>query len=417
MTRAVWVGLIAVVVAVAVMAVRSPNIMTVDVAVAEQGTLRSYVDDEAKTRVPELYTITMPLQGRILPIKLREGDSVSAGQVVARMEPLDLDADLTEARNVLVQADKTLDVFDNAIEQIAETILASRAKLDFSKRNLERNIRLMEQNAVSEKDKEDAELLEIESRVDLRKDQLDDINYRLMRSIIELYRQTQAERERKANRDRQRADITSPVDGVVLSRSVSNERVLPPGEVLMEIGRIDQLEVETDLLTRDVASVRINDPAEIMGPAIGETPVPGRVARIFPRGFTKMSSLGVEQQRVKTIIAFDAETQQALVSGERQLGVDFRVHVRIYTDEEPQAIKVPRSALFRSSTGAWRTFVVRQGVARLTDVQIGLSNDQEVQVVAGVAEGDSVVLAPESSLVDGQPVEARVLRRAASNVD
>ena len=120
--------------------------------------------------------------------------------------------------------------------------------------------------------------------------------------------------------------------------------------------------------------------------------------------FTKVSSLGVEQQRVLVIIKFDEQGLAELHKAGRELGADYRVRVKIYTGRRDDALKIPRSALFRSAAGTWQTFVVRGGRARRVDLEVGLANDFEVEVTAGIEPGEPVILAPESSLTDGQPV-------------
>jgi HlyD family secretion protein len=131
----------------------------------------------------------------------------------------------------------------------------------------------------------------------------------------------------------------------------------------------------------------------------------GTVSRIYPAGFTKVSSLGVEQQRVKVIVPFAAD-ELARLRSEQDLGVGFRVRVRIYTAEKSEALVIPRSALFRGPAGDWQVFVVRDGRARLQTVPVGLLNDRLAEVTAELTSEDIVILAPETSLTDGTPVRA-----------
>jgi HlyD family secretion protein len=145
---------------------------------------------------------------------------------------------------------------------------------------------------------------------------------------------------------------------------------------------------------------------EIYGPAVGQPGVKGKVARVYPAGFTKVSSLGVEQQRVMVVVRFDATDLKRLLD-ERRLGVGYRVRVRIITAEKSDALVVPRSALFRATSGDWQVFVVRGGRARLQKVAIGLMNDELAEITDGVADDEPVVLAPESTLSDGARVRVK----------
>jgi HlyD family secretion protein len=160
------------------------------------------------------------------------------------------------------------------------------------------------------------------------------------------------------------------------------------------------------VLSLDVVGAKQGDPVRIYGPAIGTPDAKGTVARVYPAGFTKVSSLGVEQQRVKVIIHFDAEDLTRLRS-ERDLGVGYRVRVQITTAEKSEALVVPRSALFRGSDGEWRVYAIRDGRATIVPVEIGLFNDKLAEVVEGLAERDRVIVAPESGLEPGMRVKEK----------
>jgi HlyD family secretion protein len=225
----------------------------------------------------------------------------------------------------------------------------------------------------------------------------------LSRDVLEKQLAEAEIRLQEAERDRRRGELTSPVNGVVLERAISNEGPLATGTLLMRIGRWEDLELEADVLSQEVVQVKVGDPVEVFGPAIGPKPAKAQVSRIYPAGFTKISSLGVEQQRVKVIMKFLPE-DLAWLRKDRELGVDFRVRVRIITDEKPAALVIPRSAVFRGSGGQWKVFAIRDGLATETNIELGLTNDEFVEVTKGITAGERVVLAPESSLTNGTRV-------------
>jgi HlyD family secretion protein len=204
-------------------------------------------------------------------------------------------------------------------------------------------------------------------------------------------------------RDQERGEMKSPIDGTILERRESNERQVTAGTLLVSIGNLDTLEVEADILSQDVVNVVVGQPVEIYGPAIGRTPAKGKVTRIYPAGFTKVSSLGVEQQRVKVIVGFEP-SEVARLRQEKGLGVGYRVRIRIFTAAKEGVPLVPRSAMFRSPTGDWQVFAVRDSVARLQTIEVGLMNDTVAEAVKGVGADDVVVLSPETTLVDGATV-------------
>ncbi|MCP4194391.1 MAG: HlyD family efflux transporter periplasmic adaptor subunit [Planctomycetaceae bacterium] len=389
----------------------SPRGIPVLTATAKVQTIRTYIQERAKTQLPEVHRITMPLQGRILPIEIEEGEWVTANQIVARLDTQDLDTDLQEAKNSVEQYVQGLEQLLLTIKQSQQTVIASQERYEFYEREFSRVAELFRRKTLAESSRNQAELSMIESRVELRKDELDRDIYSIGKTIFELLRDNEIGKRDKAERNRKRAEIRTPVAGTVLNREVSNERVLQAGEVLLEIGNLNQLEVVVEVLTQDAVRIQVGDSVDIQGAAlgtettIGPETISGHVSRVFPQGFTKVSSLGVEQQRVNVIVKFGPDELAELQKKHINLGADFRLRVKIYTDERQQAIVVPRSAIFRSTAGKWQTFVVGGQTAELRTVQVGLQNEFEVEIISGVTANERVILAPESEMVNGQRVE------------
>lgn len=400
----IWGGILLALAAVAITIWISPRGMPVETHVATNELIREYVEEEAKTRLPDIVRITMPLQGRILPIEVREGDWVEANQIVARMDPSDLETELIERTNTVVRYDKNLQQIALAIEQAEQTVKSSQAKYDFAERVFSRTKALASRSSTSQTELERDELQLTQAALDLRKEQLNKSMYEIMRGVVELMQASDRAQQEKAIRDRQRAEIRSPSAGVVLNAVVVNERVLAAGETLMEIGDLSQMEIEAEILTQDVAKIEVGDPVEIEGIVVSDQPVLGQVAQIYPQGFTKVSSLGVEQQRVKVIIRFANGEWNELVPAGRPIGVDYRVRVKIETARKEQALVVPRVSVFRSADGQWQLFRIEDNRALLTNVTLGLSNDFQAEIIDGLSPGARVVVAPESSLTSGMPV-------------
>jgi len=445
-----WVYVIAVIVVVVVAGGVSLAISSgvpVQAARLARGTIREFVDERGKTRLPETHLVTMPFAGRVESIGLLEGDRVERNQIVARIAPQDLADAVAEDKAAVDQLDAAIAENDDVtvetsakrqselfVESIVSTVAAAEARktagqsrLEYAETFLGRVRQLFETGAQTEDDLDRAKLSYIESEVDYRQDVLvaqslksmkaaTDLMPRIIsqytsrkslsRTVLEMQRQEAEARLRQALVRQERGVMRSPVDGVVLERAVSNEGYAQGGAVLLRIGELQRLEVEAEVLSEDVVDIHQGDPVEIYGPAIGAVAgqgVSGVVDRIYPAGFTKVSSLGVEQQRVLVIVRF-AEVELAQLRQQRDLGVDFRVRVRIFTDNKSDASTVPRAALFRGADGGWQVFVVRNGRAQLQPVEVGLMNDEIAEVKTGLEPEDVVVLAPESSLVH----EARV---------
>jgi HlyD family secretion protein len=424
--------------------------LPVEAAAARRGPISEFIDERGKTRLPRTYLITMPFQGRIEAIDLPEGTPVKQGQAVARIVPLDLSlsldlakANVERAEASIVENDDTtveqtglqqtlsfVESMEHTVEAAAARVKSGQAKLDYAERTLARmnELRMRSRDVVTDDALNQAELRHVESNVDYQQDVLvhsalvamkaaTDLTPTTVRQYIERKQLThnvldaeldQARyRLREAERDHQRGTLTSPIEGVVLDRRVSDERQLPAGEPLLEIGNLADLEIEAEVLTQDVVRIQPGDAVDIYGAAIGPRPVRGRVERIYPAGFTKISSLGVEQQRVKVVVRFDPE-DLAQLREERELGVGYRVNVKLYTASKDDALVVPRSALFRGGDGDWQVFAVRDGVARLVNVRVGLINDELAEITDGLAADDIVVLAPETDLQDGVRVKPLV---------
>ncbi len=417
-------------------------------AKAQKGSIREFVDEQAKTRLPETYLITMPFAARIRPIELKEGKPVKKDQEVAWIVPEDMklsveqataavqridasmreNADVTVEETAFNQALQFVKSTAAAVQASVERMTAGQAKVDYAVHDLERMQKLSVTGAQSRDDLERSQLQKVQSDVDFRQDKLihagmlamaaaTDLMPTMVRQYIqrktltgEVLVKQKAEAEARLSQvkqDRERGTMRSKVDGVVLERFTSNEGYLAAGTKLLEIGQPDEMEVEADVLSLDVVSAKVGNAVEIYGPAIGQPSVRGKVARIYPAGFTKVSSLGVEQQRVKVIIQFDSKDDLQRLLAERGLGVGYRVRVRIFTADKSQAILIPRSALFRAADGAWQLFAVRGGKAQLQTVKVGLMNDEQAEITEGIADGEQVVLAPESSLADGTRVDAQ----------
>jgi len=457
MKRSTWLMIGGLVLVVGVIGVSAGSLWSgapVEVAEVREGPIQEFVDERGKTRLPETHRVTMPFAGRVEAITLSEGDEVSEGEIVARLVPLDLNLTVEEARAVvdrleaairenafsaieetaIKQAEQFVQSMADTVKVAATRVSSGQDKYKYHQKYLARVERLVESRAQSEEDLDRSRLNEAQAKWDLRQDEFvlsatqalalaTDMLPTMVRQYIERKSYTEAvlkkqlaeatARLRQVEQDQKRGTMTSPVDGVVLKRHVTNEQFLPAGTELLEIGRLEDLEVEAEVLSVDVGNVQKDAVVKIYGPAIGgglpgaKDYAVGTVHKVYPAGFTKISSLGVEQQRVIVIIHFKPEDLRWL-RAERDLGVGYRVRVRITTREAPSALVIPRSSLFRGADGNWNVYAIRGGRARIAEVQIGILNDELAQVTGGLAPGDLVVRAPEGDLEDGQRVKAVV---------
>jgi HlyD family secretion protein len=425
-----------------------PSPTPVEAGLVARSPIREMIEDDGKTRLADTFQITMPFAGRIEAIDLPEGTPVKKGQVVARVIPRDLDLDIKAATaavdrlkasivenddvtvesTTLEQSLNFVESTNRTVEAATERVKAGEAKLTYAEKNLNRTRRMAENKTASQDALDQAEVNQVQGSVDYHQDVLVQramqsiqaatalmptavrqyIKRKSLSSDVLAKQLTEAQvKLQQAEQNQNRGTMNSPVEGVVLERPLTNERQVAAGTLLMKIGRWEDLEVEADVLSQEVVRVRPGQKVEIFGPAIGPLPARGEVSRIYPAGFTKVSSLGVEQQRVKVIIRLEPEELSRLRT-ERALGTDYRVRVRVITAEKDRTLVIHRSALFRGGDGQWQVFAVRGSRATLLPVKVGLMNDDWAEVLSELTEGEAVVLAPETNLSDGKWVRTIV---------
>lgn len=387
-----WILFVAIVFAIGggMLYSKATNVKQVETATVGKGRIYSYIEERARTTLPHVYHLTMPQDGRIEPITLEAGSKVKKNQIVAQM-------DAEEFQDALKEANETVKAMASAVQASAAKIKASKANQDFTKWQLDTQKKLHAEKTASKTTVKEAERDFIQSQVDVEEDQF---TYHAMSAVAAITRLLPIH----MNRNLRRAVIKSPIDGVVLARYEKNKRYMSAGEKLLDIGNMEELEVTADVLSEEVVDVNPGNEVEIYGPTIGRKPIRGTVARIKPEGFTKISSLGVEQQRVAVIISINQDDLSALAEQGRALGVQYRVKVRIFTANNDKTMTIPMTALFRSKDGKWEVFKVENGKAKLVGVEVGLTNDREAEIKKGLSPGDIVIVAPEASLTSGMRV-------------
>ena len=379
-----------------------PLPLEVDMEEAARRPMTLTVDEEGRTRVRDAYTVSAPVDGRLLRVEVRPGDAVSAGKsVVARMVPsvpTPLDArDETESRAALAAAEAALKL----ARADRERAVADR---DLAQVQLRRIKGLRSSGAASQLQLDQAEREARTTAAALH-------NAEAAIAVREAERKGALSRLRRfgdkgAGTETTEANvipIRAPADGRVLRVMRESEGPLSAGTPLMEVGDVENgLEVVIELLSSEAVRVTSGDRVVLSGWG-GDRPLNGIVEKIEPFAFTKVSALGVEEQRVNVVVRF-TDPPEAL----KRLGHGFRVEAKIVVWEDRDTLTVPSSALFRSNGDEkWAVFVVEDGVARLRAVEAGRDNGIEAQVLDGLRPGEQVILYPASDLTDG----ARVVQR------
>ena len=368
-----------------------PEAVEVDIAQVTRGPLRVTIDEEGETRVHDRFVVYAPVAGRLLRIELEPGDTIVRGRtVVVRLAPTEpplLDPRTEAEYKAAVDAARAM------VGQARADSDRAAATLDQARRSLRRMESLVEAGAIAREDLETAqtEAKTAESALRAAEAAVSHAEQELRVALARL------ERPRARGRV---VDVVAPVNGVVLKRLRQSETVVPIGEPLLEIGDPQRLEVVADLLSTDAVRVLQGSDVSIEQWGGGQ-PLRARVRRVEPSGFTKVSALGVEEQRVNVIIDF-AEPAAAV----RALGDSYRVEVRIVVWQDEDVVKVPVGSLFRRGND-WAVFVVNDNRARLKVVELGQRNNDEGQILRGLEAGQAVVLHPPDTLTDGARVAER----------
>ena len=407
-----------------------------------RGDLSRSFTEQARTRLVRTFLVPMPVDGRLSTVAVREGDAVAAGQVLATVDPVPLDAQVQQegARvrelqaRLRLQQDLSVEASENsraearwrAEEETARALTSESVSAGYSlgqaRTDRERVEKLFAQGYVPLQQVEEARLRET---TEAKRVQTAGFRVRAQEAVVrEAARQVRTtadlverrKKEQEALRDQVeaaraglarasheagQARLKAPVSGLVLKRFETGPGFFPAGTKLLEIGRLEDLEVVAEVLTQDALNLRPGMPVELQARDGGKL-FAGTIRLVEPAGFTKPSSLGVEQQRVDVLIR--------LAAPPKGLGVGYRVQARFVTGARQGVLLVPRSSLMQDSDGNWYVFVVDQEKLKRRSVRTGLLGDQQVEILEGLEGQETLVAIPDSTTREGQRI--RPLRSA-----
>jgi HlyD family secretion protein len=370
-----------------------PNPVEVEVATVARGPLVVTVNEDGRTRVKDRYLVSAPITGNLARLDLEAGDPIEEGQVLARLVPLP--PPLLDSRT-RAEAKARVDAAIAARKQAQAAINRARFQRDFAKQESERALAVVKQGGLARSDADRAVSTYHGSQEDLRSAEF---GGRVAEHQLTLAQTALMQLTGKGGEGEQ-LDIISPVAGQVLKVFQESEGVAPGGTAIVEVGDPAALEVVVDVLSQDATRIPAGAKTTIERWG-GKSSLLGHVRVVEPSAFTKLSALGVEEQRVNVII--DMDDDRELWSS---LGDGYRVEARISVWEGEDVLKVPASAVFRSEE-AWAAFVVEDGTAVVRTVELGETNGLETEVLSGLDEGDAVIAYPSDSVRDGVSVKAR----------
>lgn len=371
-----------------------PDPAVVETATVAKGRFVATVEEDGKARIRERYVVAAPLAGRLARVPFKVGDRVAAGQTISVIMPSY--APLLDPRSRR-EAEERLGAAQAAMERVRATVERGQAEAGQAQRELARTRTLVERGAASAQALERAELAMRVADRDLRAAAFQrdaaEHEYAQAKALLARY-------EQPAEGPAETWSITAPVAGVLLKVTQESETTIQPGAAIVEIGDPRDLEIVVDVLSTDAVEIRPDAAVTIVNWG-GPTALRGRVRRVEPAAFTKVSTLGVEEQRVN--IRIDLVSPPDDWSG---LGDGYQVDAQIVVFARDDAIILPTGALFRRGD-TWTVFVVVDGRAEARAVTLVRRSGRVAAIAGGVEPGDRVIVYPSDRITAGLRVRVR----------
>jgi HlyD family secretion protein len=372
-----------------------PQPVLVETVTARRAPMQVGIEEEGRTRVIDRYVIAAPVDGVACRQQLDVGDPVAQGQELLGITPLQPQVLDPRSR---AQAESRVAAAESALHAAEEQARAASADARLARSDLDRLRPLREQGLVSQ-DQYDRTATAVQTSAAARRSA--DFNVEVARHELDAARSAlEVSAARTDSAPAERVVVRSPIAGRVLKVDRECEGPVRTGEPLLEVGDPTALEIEVDVLSAD--AVKIKPGMRVLFDRWGGAePLEGSVRRIEPVGFTKISALGVEEQRVLVISDFTSPHARW-----ESLGDGYRVEANFILWQEDDVLQVPSSSLFRYRQG-WALFVVEGGTAVRRIVEVGQRNGLSAQILAGIEAGDRVINHPGDDVEDGRRVEVR----------
>ncbi|MBL3702988.1 HlyD family efflux transporter periplasmic adaptor subunit [Sulfitobacter sp. BDSS02] len=404
MSRPILIGFAAILLVAGIAFAFWPRPMMVDLGEVTRGQMRMTVDEQGKTRVRDAFVVSTPMDGRLLRVEVMPGDPIKKDvTVVAQMRPSNPAALDIRTRG---QALAAVEAAEAALHVAEANMKAASADADLAKSDLKRTEQLADSGTVSlaALDRAQSAARAAQARFDTATAAIEQQRAELRRARAQLIGFDDPDfYDAPDALLGEEMPIHAPTDGVILQVLHQDETTLAAGSPILVVGDIrDGLEVVVELISPDAINVHVGDPVDIENWG-GAVSLSGVVTRVEPFGETKVSALGVEEQRVTAVVELTSTPEERA-----ELGHGYAVEARIVVWSKDDALMVPSSALFREQQ-AWAVLVANDGTARLRQIEVGHDNGNQAEVLDGLAEGDLVVLYPPASLTDGMSVEQRIV--------
>jgi len=392
--RLITWGIILLLVATILAWLLAPRPLAVAIAQAEKGTFVLSISDEGKTRIHDIYQVSAPVAGQLKRIDVEIGDQVLAARtVIAEIEPSN--PSFLDARGK-TQLTASIQAAESAMSIAQAELLEAEAELSFADKEFTRIAALRAKkiaaereldNALRLKNSAQAALETARAALQMRQYQFEEIKAMQVSPVTSSLSGAACEC----------LNIYSPIDGLVMKVHNRSAGVIAAATPLLEVGNPNDLEILVELLSTDAVQVEVGQQAQVHNWG-GPGSLPAQVTQVEPIGFTKVSALGIEEQRVNVLLVFTGNQTQW-----SRLGHGYQVDVEILLRQEDEQLLLPLTALVRQQ-GHWAVYLVKNNYAQLTKVEVAGLNNQFANIVGGIEEGQHYVLYPNNEVSHGVKV-------------
>lgn len=396
-TKRIVLGLVIAGVITLILFLLKPSPVPVDIASIDRGSIVTTIDEEGETHVKEVYRISAPIGGKIERLTIEAGDSVEAGDLLARIRSVDSPIRDVRTQRELAAVTRAAEA---AVEMAKPIITEAKAALDFAETELRRAQQLAKDQNISASALQQFKLKAVQQRAHLAEAKA---NLTVKQRLYESARINETQSTDIFGTDSDShccISVIAPIDGVVLSLLSESENVVQASTPLLDIGNLQDMEIIVDLLSADAVSISTATKASIEDWG-GSNTLNATVTRIEPAGFTKISALGIEEQRVHVMLDIQEPPEKW-----EKLGHAYRVNVKLFTDNKTDVLRIPLSALFRDKD-SWATYRKNLGTAEVALVELGLFSTTHAEIISGLQEDDEVIVYPSDRLSQGVEVKVR----------
>lgn len=384
------------------------KIVQVDAAVAVEGSIEKYVEELGIVKAKNQGDIYASASGTVKEILVDIGDEVKKGDVLVKLDDMQVSKEIqgleAERSAILAQYNEAKESVDiESIEKLELTVKDMERRTQKAEETANNSQRLYEAGAISHEEyKNTLDNLELEkSNLEKIKLDLELMNKPVSKNIIAQYeaRLKQIDIQKEKLKDLSRDfTIISNIDGIVLRKTIEEGSYIQPGMDIMEIGNVEELYIESDILVDDIAYVQEGARVKISNKNLGLVDLEGVVKKIYPYAFTKVSDLGVEQRRVKV----DIEIKDSI----ENIRPGYDLDIKIVVDSKANTILIPKDSIF-DMEGKHFVFVNVDNKAELREVKKGLESQRQVEIISGLKKGETVILSPDEKIEEGINIDTK----------